>query len=465
MIRSLFALPLLLLIVIGAAAQEALPVIQATQGLVSVRVGKEVHHNAWGIAPEAKPDVYQASIKGREALVAFLTDVDSIGFRVKPGESYRFYILLNGKDSALTEIQGVKFTEPARFSKKYIRTHTGKTLTEIPEVYELLNIAFALTPTYKKEQWAVSKGTDYYDDVLQYFDRYSNHPTVLLLDSLLARNLFFVLKMDGYAFDMDRRGRIVPGKVYDRVSWGQENTLRPYIAALQAFADDSGFRAFFRAHQPYYDRQIAAYRDSIGTGQMVEWLNGHFPGTSYNAFKIIWSPLVGGNQSANWFEDNGFKEAHAHVNFPYAHYEWFRGDSPASTLLRRGNIVFTEINHSFINPEAEKPEHAALINRALADLRPWAAEGSTAQYYGNPMACFNEYMNWGLVSLRYADAAPAGELEAMLRQNEEMMVNGRGFTRFAEFNRFLVDLYRQRPAGATIASLYPAIIAWFAAQT
>ena len=208
MIRSIF--PLLLLILQRAGAQDALPVIQASQGLVSVRVGDEVHHNAWGIAPEAKPDVYQASIKGRETLVAFLTDVDSIGFTVKPGESHRFYILLNGKDSALTEIQGIRFIEPARFRKKYIRTHTGRTFTEIPEVYELLNIAFALTPTYKREQCPVSKGTDYYEAVMQHFDRYSNHPTVVLLDSLLARNLYFPLKMDAYAFEMDRRGRELP---------------------------------------------------------------------------------------------------------------------------------------------------------------------------------------------------------------------------------------------------------------
>jgi hypothetical protein len=32
---------------------------------------------------------------------------------------------------------------------------------------------------------------------------------------------------------------------------------------------------------------------------------------------------------------------------------------------------------------------------------------------------------------------------------------------FTEFDMFLVNLYRNRPAGTTIADLYPQIIAWF----
>ena len=38
----------------------------------------------------------------------------------------------------------------------------------------------------------------------------------------------------------------------------------------------------------------------------------------------------------------------------------------------------------------------------------------------------------------------------------------RGFTYFAPFNRFLVDLYANRRPGETVADLYPRIIAWFA---
>jgi hypothetical protein len=42
-----------------------------------------------------------------------------------------------------------------------------------------------------------------------------------------------------------------------------------------------------------------------------------------------------------------------------------------------------------------------------------------------------------------------------------MMTVRRGFPMFIEFDKFLVNLYRNRPPGKTIASLYPEIIAWF----
>jgi len=42
-----------------------------------------------------------------------------------------------------------------------------------------------------------------------------------------------------------------------------------------------------------------------------------------------------------------------------------------------------------------------------------------------------------------------------------MMTNRRGFPMFAQFDKFLVNLYRTRPPGTTIADLYPQIITWF----
>jgi hypothetical protein len=42
-----------------------------------------------------------------------------------------------------------------------------------------------------------------------------------------------------------------------------------------------------------------------------------------------------------------------------------------------------------------------------------------------------------------------------------MMTKSRGFPRFAAFDAFLVDLYRSRGKGETIADLYPRIIEWF----
>lgn len=41
-------------------------------------------------------------------------------------------------------------------------------------------------------------------------------------------------------------------------------------------------------------------------------------------------------------------------------------------------------------------------------------------------------------------------------------MKNRDFTRFAEFQPFLIKSYKERKPGQTISDLYPAIIAWFA---
>ncbi|NLR66784.1 transglutaminase family protein [Chitinophaga varians] len=85
---------------ITAFAQQV-PVIRATSKTVSIKDGPTFMKNTWTIEPETKPDIYRTSAKK----VVFYTDVDSISVHVKPGQQQDFYILLNGKDSALTRVE------------------------------------------------------------------------------------------------------------------------------------------------------------------------------------------------------------------------------------------------------------------------------------------------------------------------------------------------------------------------
>ena len=91
----------------------------------------------------------------------------------------------------------------------------------------------------------------------------------------------------------------------------------------------------------------------------------------------------------------------------------------------------------------------------------WAEEDKAAGSYDSPYACFNEYMNWALVSLRYVDYAQEEHLPKLLADVEDMMVERRGFKKFAEFDQFLVNLYQARKEGEVLADLYPQIVAWF----
>ena len=249
--------------------------------------------------------------------------------------------------------------------------------------------------------------------------------------------------MNAYAFKFSAKGKIVNTKVYDRLTG--VNTIRPFLDELQHFSDHSKFETFFKQHQPLYKRLIGAYRDSIGIAQMQTWLGTNFPNTTYNSYKIVFSPLVGNNQSANWFEYNGFKEVQAHVNFPYRQEEEKKEFSREALRVKDGNIVFTELNHNFIGPEGRKQDYQKDVNDAFVNLTTWIQEGSPAELaYNNARACFDEYMNWALVSLRYIDHAPPLDQNKLIAKMEQYQVEVRGFKKFAEFDQFLIELYKHR---------------------
>jgi hypothetical protein len=132
--------------------------------------------------------------------------------------------------------------------------------------------------------------------------------------------------------------------------------------------------------------------------------------------------------------------------------------SPRAAILYRGNIVFTELNHGYINPEADK--YGDRILKAVSEREHWVDKSKGPDYYP-AKALFNEYMNWALVSLRLSDYAPPDELAGMIAGVDRMMVERRGFRRFKEFDAFLMALYRARKPPQTIADLYPQIIEWF----
>jgi hypothetical protein len=84
-----------------AFSQKQLPVIKANSTTVDIKEDNNLMKGVWRIVPEQKPDIHLTSSKE----VTFYTDIDSIGFKIKPNDVYDFIILLNGKDSAYTQIK------------------------------------------------------------------------------------------------------------------------------------------------------------------------------------------------------------------------------------------------------------------------------------------------------------------------------------------------------------------------
>ena len=102
--RTAFA-GILILLVQCLFAQKGIPTIRATSKKVDVKDGSIFRKGVWNLSPEINPDVYFALPHANEKLITFYTDIDSISFRVEPGKSYDFIILLNDTDSCFTRIE------------------------------------------------------------------------------------------------------------------------------------------------------------------------------------------------------------------------------------------------------------------------------------------------------------------------------------------------------------------------
>ena len=462
---NIFAIILLLVIanIVAAYSQNTIPTIKAKSKYASVRIGKMLYQNAWEMSPNPQNDpenINLGEVEENGTIGAIITDSDSIGFVIKRRQKLLFRIILNEHDTVWAMFKGG--APKSSFTEVYKKEHDGKTFIEIPEPYELVNIIMAITPRGIKDSNTISHDAAYYPAMMQYFSPFKNHRMVTVMDSLLKADAYYDIKMDAYSIAF-RGDKLERKTEYDRISWGSENTILPYLSLIEDFAKKSKFSTFYKQNKPFYDRLIRAYRDSLGVSQMQEWLNNNFPKTRYNCFKIIFSPLVNADQSTTDFESNGFKEGQPHVNFPDYWYNAKTSKlSPKSINIHRGNIVFTELNHLFENPEFEKNQKNIDDFMAIQlNLVFFEDKTKSAGAYSNPLSCVEEYMNWALVSLRFMDIGPKEDYENFFTNVENNQQIRRGFIQFKAFNRFLIKTYQERAKGQTVADLYPQIIGWF----
>ncbi|GAB4032661.1 DUF4932 domain-containing protein [Spirosoma jeollabukense] len=439
---------------------KSIPTVRTTSNRLVMYINNE-RGNFNGVNGLPTSFSYSFGLEQATSRLAFVSEKDSISMTLQQGVPTICQIIREAQHDTVTcFLTSHKLVKAAVFNDAYKNANEGKTSLEIPEAYELINVVFALT-NYGKTP-AIYKETDYYPAVIAHFSPYKNHLVVRSIDSLLAKSEgnYYNLKMDSYAYRFDGN-KLINGGVYDRVSWGEVNELVPYIPLLEEFAKQSKFRTFYRKHTPYYESLKEDFRKNVDVATMKAWLEKQFPTTHYSSVKVLFSPLVGWNQSANRFEDNGFTEAQMHIDFPFVNTTTKK--QPLDIIKgKRMTIAFTKLNHSYLNPEAEK--YTKDIAIAFKNLAAWTDSKKPAANYSNDLSCFEEYMNYGLVTLLYNDLFDQKTAETLRSDIEKDMVDRRGFRRFKEFDQELLRLYQTRNPGQTVADLYPAIIAWAAKQ-
>ncbi len=359
---------------------------------------------------------------------------------------------------------------PSYFSNEYILANQKKISFETPEVYELANVIWTLSPSGRKAK-DLQKNTAYFKKVEKHFRPYLDHP---VFDKLVTTDSdyfqqYYEFRENSYMYEF-RDGRIVKGEQYNYVfgkDW--QNFTNPFsdnLALIQDFADKSGFRAFYKANRRFYASNSRQVQKLLPVQDMWDWLEREFP-IRVDAYKIVFSPLILGSHSTQKYlgmltTDSTYSFYTETLMFicDAQHLDGFRKISGMEKQGLMSGIVFTEIDHNYVNPtSSEYWEEIEDIFKS--DI--WVEADINNGIYDTPFSVFNEYMTHALFCLWVRERYDAKTADYVIRNRVEMNAGRRGFVRFEAFNTALFRLRDEHP-GKTVAELYPEILEWCRGQ-
>jgi hypothetical protein len=229
------------------------------------------------------------------------------------------------------------------------------------------------------------------------------------------------------------------------------NPIRKQKKQIDNFIEKSKFRDFYASNTPYYDSLILYYKQTVPIDKMTIWLSNKFPNIDYSSYKVIISPLVEGSHYTRRFTDGSFSQAIMSVN----HIVQNPNIKHSMNEIINSRIVFTEIDHNFVNPTTDL--FSKEVNEVFSNVDFWVEKSRNSDFYGTPHKIFNEYLTWALFSLYCLDNFDINDVDIYMPMIENQMVFGRNFIKFKEFNQLLIKIYKEN-RNLSIPELYPLII-------
>ena len=355
----------------------------------------------------------------------------------------------------------------AAFSEKYIETNKGNVQFEIPEVYELANIVWALSPTGQHAN-GLNKNGAYYQRMFSWFKPFLSHPIFEKLnfpDSLYLKNyLDFRENSFVFSFKKDQLVWVGPYFYVMGSNFKDFNSLFKQLAPLiEDFGKKSNFRAFYKSNVGFYSEQIQRQKELMPIKNMWTWLENYFS-NKYNSYKVVFSPLIGTSHSTQnfhtFYQNQLYRETVMFISAP-SFYDTIKQNSKSVKEGLASGILFTEIDHNYINPISDK--YRKLIDSIFSKRIVWTDLEKNTGLYSNPVDVFNEYMTHAVFCLWVLDNYDSNAAKYVLEKREELMINRRGFIKFKEFTDTLVTLYSKNK-NIKIGDLYPDLLQWCKTQ-
>lgn len=359
---------------------------------------------------------------------------------------------------------------PAYFSQDYIRAHQRRISFETPEVYELANIIWTLSPSGRKAS-DLQKNTTYFRKVEKYFRPYLNHPVFAKLitnDSNYFQS-YYEFRENSFMYEFSG-DKIVKGDNYNLVygdDWLNFNNLFTELLPLvQDFSDQSNFRRFYQKNKSFYASDCQELQALLPVQDMWQWLEKEFP-IHVDAYKIVFSPLILGSHSTQKYiglfvtGDTSYSLYTETIMF-ICDAQHLNGSKKITELEKQGlmsGIVFTEIDHNYVNPVSANYWHDI---EAIFDADVWVDSNKNI-LYESPFSVFNEYMTHAVFCLWVSEKYEVATADYVIAKRIELNAKYRGFRKFEAFNAELFRLRKTHP-GKTVAELYPLMLEWSKTQ-
>mgnify|MGYP002779770475 CR=1 FL=1 len=334
----------------------------------------------------------------------------------------------------------------------------------MPEVFELANIAFALTDFSQSNENMTEKTGDYYERVTGHFAPHKDHDLIKKLDALVKKNYMAYVANRGYAVNFVFEGdKLKPANIYPPERKFQLIVVGDAFNDLslwEDFAKKSDFRRFYAENKQFYSQTLARAAKNLPIGKIWAWLEREFP-ARFDRYWIYVSPLIGGTHSTFSSSFNNLNQCFMFVS-DASRYDTKRFTAKQIEGLYTG-IVFTEIDHNYNNPISARYEQQ--IQEAMPDLSKWSSGAEAGGgNYRSALKIFDEYATHSLYLLYIRDNFAPADYEVIKQNRIALMTKRRGFTKFEEFHNEFLRLYETKKQSEKISDIYPLLILWLSTQ-
>lgn len=339
------------------------------------------------------------------------------------------------------------------FTQAYMAERDQSITVEIPQAFELFHMLYALAEERTQQTQMLNRSTDYWHDAAGHFASYMYHPAVNHVEQLVKNRSLEAL---GRAFTLD----IDDGYLVGREAYHDTDYLTMYGVdhrLIEDFIAVSGYAFFHTEMEAYYEYETELFQELVPIDRMRDWLESHFS-ISHQSYRVVLSPLMLGTQYTYLFRENKGDWSEIVMCVPTVNQRYVelaqQGVITAEQLEAFASLLlFTEIDHNYVNPATDAFLHRLRSSRIFADRSSWYM----GMGYNGASLIFNEYMTWGLYGLYCYDSYSEDTAKSVIQTLNSTMEQ-RGFVRFPQFMEGLLDVYMNSADDGRIEDYYGEIL-------